>query len=551
MQFDKHKLKIGILTGILLFGILLLLNHRIVKLDSSVADKIATQNSLFFGAGYTPVTGYEARLTGFLASSGATINVNTTKDRGGTAISIGNISTTSTPRIYLTLEPDNPSKEEIVYCTGVSATAWTECVRGLSFQGGSLTASTTLQTAHNAGTKIIISNPGQFFTEYLSVDGTQTKYDVLTFDSYPKIADSSTNPTADAELASKKYVDDVGAGGFTASNVSSTLGLQAISSGTPDCPTAAACVGVFASSTAAANGGYLNFASSTGRLFFDSPLFTSTALTWSGAQTFAGVNGTSTAMRLNFSPSNIKDGVNLEAARDLVSSGYATGTAGIAISIGEALYVSTTGTLFLADPAATSTAETFVGIATASAAEAAEVTFVPAHGIIDSLSGLSAGEDYYLSGTAGAITASAPAIPDLPVKIGRAISASRLQIKSPTINLRTGGLLSAIQTDQVVTLGVTPDRVDLICDRSGIDISMGWWAWNKHTGTSSTASWGVDDDAVPYTMQRTDVACGWEQGANVFTARVDATQTGFDVDVNASWSGSPRDVSYIVEYIYP
>ena len=113
-----------------------------------------------------------------------------------------------------------------MYCTGVTATTWTGCVRGLSFQGGSLAASTTLAFAHNAGYSIVISNVGQFYTEYVSRTGNQDVYDIKTFYSYPKFATTSTLPTQGNEFATKTYVDGVGAGGFTASNVSTTRGLS-------------------------------------------------------------------------------------------------------------------------------------------------------------------------------------------------------------------------------------------------------------------------------------------------------------------------------------
>lgn len=177
------------------------------------------------GGTYTPVTGYQSRLSTFLSASAATINVASTKDPSGQQIVLSDVSSSSSARIYLNIAPGT-SKEEIVYCTGVTATTWTGCVRGLSFQGGSLAASTTLAFAHNAGSSIVISNVGQFYTEYVSRTGNQDVYDIKTFYSYPKFATTSTLPTQGNEFATKTYVDGVGAGGFTASNVSTTRGLS-------------------------------------------------------------------------------------------------------------------------------------------------------------------------------------------------------------------------------------------------------------------------------------------------------------------------------------
>lgn len=177
------------------------------------------------GGTYTPVTGYQSRLSTFISSSASTINVASTKDPSGQQIVLSDVSSSSSARIYLNIAPGT-SKEEIVYCTGVTATSWTGCVRGLAFQGGSMSASTTLAFAHNAGTAIVISNVGQFYTEYVSRTGTQDIYDIKTFYNYPKFAVTTTVPTLGAEFATKYYVDNVGAGGFTSSNVSTTRGLS-------------------------------------------------------------------------------------------------------------------------------------------------------------------------------------------------------------------------------------------------------------------------------------------------------------------------------------
>ena len=242
-----------------------------------------------FGAGYRPVTNYDARITSFLTAAATSINVNTTEDKAGNEITLANISPSSTPNVYFTVEPGITGQEELIACTAKSTGVWSSCIRGLNYQGGDLTTSSTLAKAHNAGSRIIMTNIGQFYSEFLSRNGAETKYGVLTFDSFPITSSSAALPTAAGQLANKLYVDNVGAGGFTASNVSTTLGLQAISSGTPNCTSAAACVGMYVSSTASDDGGFLNFGTSTnnvGRLFWDVKSFLSKAWTWLGVQTF-------------------------------------------------------------------------------------------------------------------------------------------------------------------------------------------------------------------------------------------------------------------------
>lgn len=127
------------------------------------------------GAGNNPVTGYQSRTTQFISSSATTIPVVSTKDKAGNAISLSNINSSSTVKVYLNLAPGT-SKEEPAVCTGVSPTSWTGCTRGLVFQGSSEVSSSTISTSHNAGTPIIITNISQFYNQYVAVEGSQDIY---------------------------------------------------------------------------------------------------------------------------------------------------------------------------------------------------------------------------------------------------------------------------------------------------------------------------------------------------------------------------------------
>src|SRR3990167_9427041 len=193
-----------------------------------------------FGA-YTPVTGYQSRTTQFISASATTIPVVSTNDKAGNAIVLSQISSSGTVKVYMNLAPGT-SLEEPVICTGVTSVSWTGCTRGVSFQGSSEAASTSLQKAHNAGTPIIITNIGQFYNQYVAVDGSQIINGIKTFTSFPIVTSSTGIPSAANMLATKYYVDDVGAGGFTANNVSNTQGTFALG-------TSPETVGIKASST--------------------------------------------------------------------------------------------------------------------------------------------------------------------------------------------------------------------------------------------------------------------------------------------------------------
>jgi len=125
-------------------------------------------------------------------------------------------------------------------------------------------------------------------------------------------------------------------------------------------------------------------------------------------------------------------------------------------------------------------------------------------------------------------------------------------VKEPTIRLIYSAILTNFNSDQTITLGVTPDKVTMMCGNEGLDdVSSGWWARNKHSGTAISTSWGVDDDAVPYTQFNNNTVCQWEEGTSTFSATIDVLQTGFTININATWVGAPRDATYTVEYLYP
>lgn len=510
--------------------------------------------------GFGVVTDYQKVLSAPMTATQSFIPATSLVLKDGTTLTMDMLG----DKVFITLEP-GATKEEIAMCTGIdsSTVRFTGCTRGLAFSGTSTAAVSANQKTHSSGATIVISNVHYVYNQYFdkSTTSSQSILGPVVFSFFPAVTSTTASPVTGGQLATKYYVDNVGAGGFTASNVSSTLGLQAISSGTPNCPTAAACVGINASSTASTNGGFLSFTAGTGKLFWDILSFLSGSWTWSGTNTFSSIRATSTSLGLTFTPTSTTDATNKAYVDSSISSFVATGTAGAPnIYPGDALYISTTGTLFLADADATSTAQTFIGISLSQASSTGSVNFVRAGGVVTNIASLTAGVDYYLSGTAGAITATRPSLPTLPVIIGRSLSASRLLVKDPTIRLTTFANLTNITSDQVVNMGVTPDKIIAYCGNESDAASgnigggavRGQWTWDKFAGTSSTQSNGFEDDAVPYSAwTRSDFVCAWEEGTTIFAAKITPSQTGFTLDLNAAWEGAARDASYIAEYTYP
>jgi len=274
-----------------------------------------------FGAGYTPVSSYESRTTSYINTSAATIPVASVKDRNGRTIQTSEISSSSTVRIYFTLEPGSKSREEIVFCTGISGNSWTGCARGLDWQGGTNTASSTLASNHNAGSKIIMSDVGQFFSEYVSVVGTQTIYSVKSFDSYPAVTSSAVLPVSAAQFATKAYADSLTISGAAPST---TRGMALDSDST---------LYVKVSSTASDNGGLINIVTSTnanGELFFDVLSFLARVWTvtanwiFSGDTTFSGdvtISGNSTISG-NATTTGTLTANTPTSSRDVANKGY-------------------------------------------------------------------------------------------------------------------------------------------------------------------------------------------------------------------------------------
>jgi hypothetical protein len=406
-----------------------------MKVFGAALLSLVSGSAMQFGAGYTPVTDYSSNTTQYISSTATTIPVASTKDKAGNEIVMASIGGTA----YFTIEPGT-SREEIAACTSKSVGQWSNCLRGLPFQGGSLTPSTTLQYAHNAGSRIVMSDVGQFFTEFVSVTGTQTIYDLKTFNTIPGVTSTTAIPGTDNLFATKYYVDQVGAGGFTASNIGSGYGLKALgtvpekvaidisatSSGLMFGGIAANQLQVQTSSTGgiAVNG--------IGSLYLD----TSDAQTWTGAWTLNNqvtVSAGSGALYVP-TPTDVANPVPLNYAQVLVALGQATGTAQVAITAGQALWMSATSSqIMVTNSNVASSTFQFIGIAASTTSAGQTVTYTKPGGINCNQSGLTSGIGYYLNGTAGQVASTGGTF---FAKVGRATSANCLLVESPKFLVR-------------------------------------------------------------------------------------------------------------------
>lgn len=144
-----------------------------------------------------PIAGVTYNLAGSGISSSATsITLSSfTLPQNGYKIQNADLSST----FYITLEPGNSTRQEIVSCTidtqnSNGSATFTGCTRGLS-PVQPYTASSSLMFSHGGGTQVIFSNPPQFYNEFAQLGNNQTVTGTWTFSNVPpQISTTAANP---------------------------------------------------------------------------------------------------------------------------------------------------------------------------------------------------------------------------------------------------------------------------------------------------------------------------------------------------------------------
>lgn len=309
---------------------------------------INEEGDAILGAGYTPVTGYQSRTTQYISSAATTIPVVSTLDKAGNQIDLSSISPSSTVKVYMNLAPGT-SKEEPIMCTGLTAASWTGCTRGLSFQGSSESSSSTLAQNHNAGTPIIITNIGQSFNQFVSVEGAQNIYGVKTFYLYPEVPSTLGFPTTTYQLVTKQYVDTVGLQGAPTSTEStggiSELATQIEMASTTDLGATRPLVlqAKYATSTCQVAGLYIPVTQNNGKLS-NVCLDLTQNYTWTGLHIISG--GLVISGGLNVSSTNATTNIFFDSFKTTSSTVTSTFLGGLALStIGSTTTGQTTTTI--------------------------------------------------------------------------------------------------------------------------------------------------------------------------------------------------------------
>lgn len=150
--------------------------------------------------GTLPLAGTVYTLAGSGVSGSATSIVLSSLTIPQTGYEILDADLSST--FYLTLEPGNRTRQEIVSCTTVaqsgsdSTATLSGCTRGL-LPFSPYTASSTYQFAHGGGTAAVFSNPPQLYNEFTSKSNDETITGLWLF----------PEPTNASSTATKNYAD--------------------------------------------------------------------------------------------------------------------------------------------------------------------------------------------------------------------------------------------------------------------------------------------------------------------------------------------------------
>jgi len=231
----KKKLTLFLITASLLFSSNIVLAEKkatVINLDTGHRKEVTVGDPHAFAGGYSlevaygykkipepkegelgfsVVSGYKTTLSSSMTSTQTTIPASSMVSKDGTTLTMSLIGT----KVFLTVEPGG-NKEEIIMCTGISASTWTGCTRGLGFTGTSTAAVAANRKTHNSGSILIMSNVHYVYDELVDKDTADTIGGDKTFTGnvlfYLKnlYNNLTINATDDEDtLVDKEYVDSV------------------------------------------------------------------------------------------------------------------------------------------------------------------------------------------------------------------------------------------------------------------------------------------------------------------------------------------------------
>ena len=343
------------------------------------------QNNDMFGVAIIPdvVAWLEDTLQTAITASSTSLTLVTGTDKEGNALS---------GTFGLTIN-EGSADEELVIAT-CAGTACTDLIRGISVIDGETSVYASIK-AHRRGVSIKITDAPFLMVAQRLLNGDEGFPNTL-FYNY-----GNQSIATSGDFVSKKYCDDVGAGGFTALNVATSYGLYALG-------TAPETVGIDLSSLSGLrmdNEGDLQIATSSGSgIYVDTDntfkVATTSDYSWTGTHSFSGNNthsGTETFSATSTFSNLIADGfVKAYTALEGISAMDAV--------ISTSTATTTSQMVAVADASIASTTFSFIGFALTSA-EGGETVYVQTSGEVSGFTGgLTTTTVYFISDTAGEIS---------------------------------------------------------------------------------------------------------------------------------------------------
>lgn len=452
-----------------------------------------------------PIAGQTYNLSGAGVSQTATsiTLASFTLPQNGYKIQDADLSDT----FYITLEPGNSTRQEIVSCTtdvqNVNGSAtFSGCTRGLS-PVSPYTASTSLRFSHGGGTQVIFSNPPQFYNQFAilgntnAFTGANTFSSTVTFTNSPTLSNDCTVASANSAVCAKAYIDGVAVAG--ASNANDTT------KGIVETATAAeASAGTSAGSTGArlalganlststcqfATNSVLVSSSTTGKLSGSCLDTSSNEHTWGKLQTFTSgittngaiISNSTATLNATTTLATTTKAVDFDEIATMVASTTLTGN-----TTPQPVYIgTTTGAVGLVDANASTTFD-FIGFALSNALNGQNV-LVQVDGIVTGFSGLTRGAEYFVSNTAGVLAATPG---DGYIPVGRAISPTEILMnRRSEWFLGKQTLASGANTVQAGTADyATSAVIDCSSSGSGGTASNFTFTIHKYGQTSATVT---------------------------------------------------------------
>lgn len=521
--------------------------------NTRLRDLVCPKENVF---GFSVVTDYQKTLAAPVTASQSTLTVSSLILKDGTYLDITAIGG---GKVFLTIEP-GASKEEIVMCTGITTTTnqFTGCNRGLAFSGTSTASVTANQRTHNSGSTVVMSNVHYVYEQYVDVNakdqtiaGNKTATGTWIFTTSTSWGDNTGTESkyfyirnGDANYPYIRYNELLGSWQFSDDGVTSVTFATSASSGL----TASTTKGIFITDSKIG----VN-ASTTRGLDFgtDGYLYVKTSSTVVGISTdslgnlYFNQDGIFTFSKgLNIpAPIGATSSTNKNYVDFLVSQNMATGTAGTAIVYGNTLAIGATGTIVLADADTTSTLS-FIGIAASSGAAGASITYVKPGGILHGAGALTAGSNYYVSGSATLSTSKGT----VAARVGRAISSTDFQVIVPSFyQVSSSGLqLTFDGSIRYVTTTWAPDKVTMYAANSGELNSTGQIV-KSNDGTERQFAVCATNAGDNWTGSNSQALCTTTAGGT-YTVTMDLLPYGFSLTQSAVGGSPVETVRYVAEY---